>query len=155
MENIEEILEKHRAEIEQECSKRKIDLTATGLEDLDALTIALFLIKSDNSIESLYLGSNSISDDGMEALAKSLSKHPELRHLYLGGNLFREGGVEALSQVLPDLISLETLSLGGAHIDDTQMNNLASALLSMENTSLKHLYLNANCISDEGLLSLS
>lgn len=44
MDNIENIIEARRLEIEKECRKPKIDFTAMGLEDLDALTIALYLI---------------------------------------------------------------------------------------------------------------
>ncbi|CAG9328452.1 unnamed protein product [Blepharisma stoltei] len=154
MEDIEETIERRRLDIEKECQSKKIDLTAMGLDDLDALTVAISIFKRSDEIETIYLGSNSIGDEGLDAIANSLSKHPELKHLYLGSNLFRESGLNAIANVMPDLINLQTLSLGGAQIDDNLCTSLASSLMAMESCSLRYLFLNGNRIGDEGLLSL-
>lgn len=154
MDEIEQAIESRRLEIEQECSNPKIDLTALGLDDLDALTVAISIFKREDAIHSLYLGSNSFGDEGMEAIANSLHKHPELMHLYVGSNQFRATGLSCLCNALSDLVSLQTLSLGGAQMDDEQCTNFAGALMAMEHSSLKYLYLNSNCVADDGLLSL-
>lgn len=154
MEDIEETIERRRIDIERECQGKKIDLTAMGLDDLDALTVAITIFKRNDEIETIYLGSNSIGDEGIDAIANSLSKHPELKHLYLGSNLFRDNGLNAVANVIPDLTNLQTLSLGGAQIDDNLCTSLASALMASENCCLKYLFLNGNRIGDEGLLSL-
>lgn len=152
---IEESIEARRNMIEQECNGGKIDLTAFGLDDLDALTVAICLFQKEGTIDTLYLGSNSICDEGLEAISNSLSKHSEIQHLYLGNNLFRDLGVTALANTLPELKNLVTLSLGGAQINDISCTSLATSLMAMEESNLKYLFLNGNCIGDEGLLSLA
>jgi Ran GTPase-activating protein (RanGAP) involved in mRNA processing and transport len=154
MQEIEAAIESRRVLLEQECVATKIDLTASGLDDLDALTIALALFQKTTPLHALLLGSNSITDEGLDSIAGSLAAHPELKELYLGSNLFRDPGVLSLSRVLPDLSFLHTLSLSSAHIEDSAATELSSALMSVEFSSLKRLYLNQNCISDDGLLSL-
>lgn len=151
---IEASIEARRKIIETECKKLKIDFTAAGLDDLDALTVAICLFQKDSPIDSLYLGTNSICDEGLEAISNSLSKHPEIRHLYLSNNLFRDSGFLVLSNVLPELKNLQTLSLGGAQLSDAACTSLATSLMAMDESTLKYLYLNGNCIGDEGLLSL-
>ena len=155
MDSAEETIEKRMRALEHECLGPKIDFTACGLDDLDALTIALKLYQSGTPLLDLYLGSNSIGDEGMEAIANSLGAHPELRQLYLGANAFKEVGTEAICNVLPELINLETLSLGAACFGNDQATSLATSLISMSTTVLKCLYLNSTGLTDEGILSLS
>lgn len=152
---IEESIEARRQMIEKECRGSKVDLTAAGIDDLDALTVAICLFQKDSPVDTLYLGSNSISDEGIEAISNSLSKHCEIQHLFLGNNLFRDAGVTVLANTLPELKNLCTLSVGGAQINDSACTSLATSLMAMEESSLKYLFLNANCIGDEGLLSLA
>lgn len=45
MDTYEEAFEKRRSEIVEECKKRKIDFTSSGLDDLDAFNIALCLME--------------------------------------------------------------------------------------------------------------
>lgn len=152
---IEEKIEARRLLIEKECRGCKIDLTSVELDDLDALTVAICLFQKDSKVDSLYLGTNMISDEGLEAITNSLSKHSEIQHLYLSNNLFRDPGITALANTLPELKSLTTLSLGGLQITDSACTNLATSLMAMEESNLKYLFLNGNCIGDEGLLSLA
>lgn len=154
MREIEAAIEARKVQLEQECVSSKVDLTASGLDDLDALTIALAIFQKTTPLDALYLGSNSITDEGLDSIAGSLIAHPELKELYLGSNLFRDPGVLSLARVLPDMSSLHTLSLSSAHIEDATATELSSALMSIERSCLKRLYLNQNCISDDGLLSL-
>ena len=91
----------------------------------------------------------------MEAIANSLSAHPELRCLYIGANAFKEAGTEAVCNVLPDLVNLETLSLGAAVLGNEQATSFATALMSMQSSALRNLYLNGTGLTDEGVLSLS
>ena len=152
---IEESIEARRRLIEKECGGSKIDLTAFGLDDLDALTVAICIFQKDSKIETLYLGSNSICDEGIEAISNSLSKHSEIQHLYLGNNLFRDIGVTNFANTLPELKNLKTLSIGGAQINDASCTSLATSLMAMDESNLKYLFLNGNCIGDEGILSLA
>jgi len=83
MDSVEESIETRMRALEQQCSGPKIDFTACGLDDLDALTIALKLYQSASPLLDLYLGSNGIGDEGM-AVANSLGAHVGIRGLYLG-----------------------------------------------------------------------
>jgi Ran GTPase-activating protein (RanGAP) involved in mRNA processing and transport len=155
MDSAEETIEKRMRALELECSGPKIDFTACGLDDLDALTIALKLYQSTTPLLDLYLGSNSIGDEGMEAIANSLGAHTELKQLYLGANAFKEVGTEAICNVLPELVNLVTLSLGSACFGNDQATSLAASLISMASSSLQGLYLNSTSLTDEGILTLS
>lgn len=155
MDSAEETIEKRMRALEHECAGSKVDFTACGLDDLDALTIALKLYQSTDPLYDLYLGSNSIGDEGMEAIANSLGAHTELRQLYLGANSFKETGTEAICNVLSELVNLETLSLGSAFLGNDQATSLATSLISMNTSRLRSLYLNGTGLTDEGILSLS
>ena len=151
---IDYAIEHRRQDLEKLCQKKKIDLRALELDDLDALCIAISLIRRESEIESIYIGSNSIKDEGMEALSSALSKHTEIQELYLGSNNFLETGMNSLINVIPELSNLKTLSLGLSNINDTLCTSLSGSLLAMTQCSLKSLFLNRNNIGDEGLLSL-
>ena len=151
---IEDAIEQRRQDLEKLCRGKKIDLNALELDDLDALCIAIALIRREDEIESIYIGSNSIKDEGMEAISSALAKHVEIKELYFASNNFQEGGMNSLVNVIPELTKLVTLSLGLSHISDTLCTSLAGSLLAMSQCSLSNLYLNGNSIGDEGLLSL-
>lgn len=151
---IEDAIEIRRFELEKLCQGKKVDLSALELDDLDALCIAISLIRREDAIESIYLGSNSIKDEGLEAISSALSKHTELKELYIASNNFQEAGLTNLINIIPELSNLNTLSLGLSHINDSICTNLSGSLLAMNECNLQHLYLNGNEIGDEGLLSL-
>jgi Ran GTPase-activating protein (RanGAP) involved in mRNA processing and transport len=151
---IEDAIEQRRQDLEKLCQSKKIDLSALELDDLDALCVAISLIRREEEIESLYIGSNSIKDEGMEALSSALSKHTEVKELYLGSNSFLESGMNSVINVIPELSNLTTLSLGLSSIGDALCTSLSGSLLAMTRCSLKFLFLNGNKIGDEGLLSL-
>ncbi|OMJ72863.1 hypothetical protein SteCoe_28603 [Stentor coeruleus] len=151
---IEAAIEMRRQNLERLCQGKKVDFNASELDDLDALCIAISLIRREDTLESLYLGSNSIKDEGLEALSSALFKHIEIKELYLGSNNFQEPGLQAFINTITELINLKVLSLGLSHINDTICTSLSGALISMNQCSLQSLYLNGNEIGDEGLLSL-
>lgn len=151
---IEAAIEKRRQDLERLCQGKKVDFNASELDDLDALCIAISLIRREDTLESLYLGSNSIKDEGLEAISSALSKHVEIKELYLGSNSFHEPGLQTFINTIPELTNLKILSLGLSHINDTICTSFAGSLLAMTNCSLQILYLNGNEICDEGLLSL-
>ncbi|OMJ81006.1 hypothetical protein SteCoe_18619 [Stentor coeruleus] len=151
---IEAAIEKRRQNLERLCQGKKLDFNASELDDLDALCIAISLIRREDTLESLYLGSNSIKDEGLEAISSALSKHVEIKELYLGSNSFQEPGLQTFINTIPELTNLKVLSLGLSHINDILCTNFAGSLLAMTECSLEILYLNGNEIGDEGLLSL-
>jgi len=148
MDSVEESIETRMRALEQQCSGPKIDFTGCGLDDLDALTIALKLYQIASPLLDLYLGSNSIGDGGGCELAGGACGD---KGTVLGGNALKEAGTEAICNVLPGLVNLQSLSLGSAFLGNDQ----ATSLLSMSSNSLQTLYLNSASLADEGLLSLS
>ena len=67
------VISQRRHEIEDACKREKIDLHASNLDDLDALTIAIKLTDREVPVKTIHLGSNSIGDEGFEAVSRSLS----------------------------------------------------------------------------------
>jgi Ran GTPase-activating protein (RanGAP) involved in mRNA processing and transport len=153
-EAIERSIDIRKEFIEDACTGTKIGLSSAGLDDLDALTVALQLFRRESALHVLDLSSNTISDEGMEAVANSLAAHPELTDLYLGDNFFSSVGLIALTRSMPDLTSLDTLSLTGLNLDDDAITELASSLMAMSECHLRRLFLSQNLIADDGLLSL-
>ena len=151
---IEEAIELRRQDLEKLCTGRKVDLNALELDDLDVLCVAITLIRRESPIESLYLGSNLIKDEGMEALCSAFAKHTELKELYIGSNNFQDPGLNHFMSVFPELTNLCVLSLGLSHLNDSSCTSLAGSMLAMSSCSLSSLFLNGNSIGDEGLLSL-
>jgi Ran GTPase-activating protein (RanGAP) involved in mRNA processing and transport len=151
---IEDAIETRRSELEKLCQTKKVDLSALELDDLDALCIAISLIRREDPLESIYLGSNSIKDEGLEAITSALSKHTEIKELYIASNNFQEAGLSHLINILPELNNLTTLSLGLSHINDSICTSLSGSLLALTESKLENLFLNGNEIGDEGLLSL-
>ena len=151
---IEEAIEHRRQDLERLCRNKKVDLNALDLDDLDALCVAISLMRREEPLESIYIGSNSIKDEGMEAISSALAKHTEIKELYIGSNSFQEVGMNSLFNIIPEFCNLCTLSLGLSRIDDSLCTSLAGSLLAMPTCSLQCLFLNGNHIGDEGLLSL-
>lgn len=151
---MEENIERRRLDLEKLCKGKKVDLSALDLDDLDALCIAIALIRREDPLQCIYIGSNSINDEGMEAISSAISKHVEIQEIYLGSNNFQEKGLESLLNILPELVNLTTLSLGLSRITDAICASFAGSLLAMPQCNLQYLFLNGNNIGDEGLLSL-
>ncbi|CAK0799306.1 unnamed protein product [Prorocentrum cordatum] len=63
--------------------------------------------------QELWLGSNSIGDEGARALAGALPSLPSLQKLRLRGNYIGDEGARALAGALPSLPGLQELRLGG------------------------------------------
>mmetsp|Transcript_32044 Transcript_32044/g.55259 ORF Transcript_32044/g.55259 Transcript_32044/m.55259 type:complete len:326 (-) Transcript_32044:1124-2101(-) len=153
-EAIERSIDTRKEFIEAACDGPRVALSNAGLDDLDALTVALQLYRRENPLHILDLSGNIISDEGIEAVGNSLTIHPELTDLYLGDNYFSSTGLIALTRTLPDLVNLDTLSLTGLNLDDDSITELASALMAMTECKLRRLYLSQNMIGDDGFLSL-
>lgn len=134
------------------CRKGTVDLSSCEIADLEAVILAQCMLEVTLPLKIVHLGANSISDEGIAALAQGIRGHPELEELYLGSNLFSSDGFTALCPVLPP--SLRVLSLSGAMLNDKDMMSLCEFLLSLPLPQLSRLYLNGNSITDEGLHTL-
>lgn len=151
---IERSIDTRKDYIEAACEGTNVRLPNQGLDDLDALTLALQFYRRESALHVLDLSSNIITDEGIEAVANSLTAHPELTDLYLGDNYFSSIGLISLTRTLPDLVNLDTLSLTGLNLDDDSITELASSFMAMSECQLRRLLLSQNMIGDDGLLSL-
>jgi len=149
---MDEDTEETRRRLEVLCRQGAIDLASCAIADLEAVLLAQCLLEVKVPLKFVHLGANSISDEGIMALAQGLSAHPEVEELYLGSNLFSSQGFSVLCPLLPP--SLKALSLSGAMLSDPDIMHLCEFLLSLATPKLKHLYLNGNSMTDEGLQTL-
>jgi len=70
----------------QECikGKKRLDLSSSRIDDLDALTISMYLTERQFDLELLHLGTNYFSDEGLINVLSGLQYHTNLKELYLG-----------------------------------------------------------------------
>lgn len=78
---------------------KSIFLSKKGYKDPDSIIIAS-LIKTNSTLETLYLQGNQISDAGAKAIAECLIVNSTLTGLYLHTNRIGDAGAEALSESL-------------------------------------------------------
>lgn len=149
---MDENTEETRVRLEALCRQGAIDLASCAIADLEAVLLAQCLLEVRGPVKFVHLGANSISDEGIMALAQGLKAHPEAEELYLGSNLFSSLGFSVLCPLLPP--NLKALSLSGAMLNDQDIMLLCEFLLSQSSPQLKRLYLNGNSMSDEGLQTL-
>lgn len=116
----------------------------------------LSLALSHNStLEVLSLKSCGIGQKGAETFAAPLAQNSTLRVLNLCGNSdIGDDGVEMIARGLRGNSGLQQLDLSSCGVSDEGCDHLAEALTA-PNTTLTHLTLHKNCISDGGAISLA
>jgi len=63
-------------------------LNSSNIDDLDALTISMFLSEQYTYLELCHLGSNLFEDEGLINILSGLQWHTSLQELYLGKKFF-------------------------------------------------------------------
>jgi len=63
-------------------------LNSSNIDDLDALTISMFLSEQYTYLELCHLGSNLFEDEGLINILSGLQWHTSLQELYLGIEIF-------------------------------------------------------------------
>jgi Leucine Rich repeat len=105
------------------------------------------------TLKVLDLRGNSIGDEGVVALARSLKKKSALTELHLNENDISSTGAASLASVFKHGSPLKELHLSFNDIDDGGASALSDAL--RENTSLRVLKLNGNRIGYRGASAMS
>ena len=105
-----------------------------------AVTIATML-KTNSSLETLYLDWCSIDSSGGVELGRALERNKTLRALWLSGNTLGDDGVRGLIVGLENNSSLEVLRLEGEESLGEEGVSLLLKCVEEKNTSLKTLWL--------------
>lgn len=108
---------------------------------------------NNQNLESLDLRKNQISDMGVQFLSLAIV-YSNLKTLNLESNEITAEGAVYLAQILKNSRTLAELYLSKNHLGNRGTEILANAL-STEQSSLQHLYLGQNEITDEGVKYLS
>jgi hypothetical protein len=113
-------------------------------------------LKKNKSVTELRLDFNSLKDEGVIALAEAVSCHRNLSVLGLAGNNISDPGCVAIMTALMegqkkhgDAHCLPILELSNNLIGDPGAKAIARMI--RKNTSVEHLLLNSNLLSDKGL----
>jgi len=118
--------------------------TGNRINTKGCTALATLLRCSATKLKNLYLYSNEINDEGLEALVPSLNNCSHLKSVSLDYNLpITSKGWQQLASILAAPNSkLTTLSIRSNNIDDKAVTAFARALLN--NRSLKTLHLDNN-----------
>ncbi|KFH63132.1 hypothetical protein MVEG_11169 [Podila verticillata NRRL 6337] len=121
-----------------------------GAKDVGLLSETL---KTNSTLTSLDLHSNSIGDNGAAALSEALKTNSTLTTLDLRGNSIGDNGAQALGEALKTNSTLATLHLCSNSIGDKGAVALSEAIKI--NSTLTNLYLQHNSIGENGAVALS
>ena len=128
----------------------ELDIRNNNITSSGAIVLADGL-KNANSLETLDLVNNQISADGMAALAESL-KVSHLKYLYLGSNSIKEDGVAAVNEVLMHCSMINALDISSNFIGSAGAIELGNGLKYCK--YLKALNISSNCIGPDGAKAL-
>ena len=130
-----------------------ICLDGLGLIDRDVPTIIEHAMV-DRQCQLLSLQSNKLTSVGLSLLADALQDNTTLETLHLGSNCISDDGVHSLSRIMTNSNrTLQTLLLQDNQITDRGVKHLADML--QRNRTLLWLYLDSNDITDRGIRMLA
>ncbi|KAG0354992.1 hypothetical protein BGX24_006759, partial [Mortierella sp. AD032] len=113
----------------------------------------VFNVMANSALTTLDLRSNSIRDNGAQALSEALKTNSTLTTLNVADNSIGPNGAQALAEALKTNSTLTTLYLGKCSIGDSGAQALSEALKT--NSTLTTLDLLDNSIGDNGAQALS
>jgi Ran GTPase-activating protein (RanGAP) involved in mRNA processing and transport len=138
--------------LEKNQSLTSLNLAGNQITDEEVKAIATALEKNQ-SLTSLDLQYNQITAEGAKAIAIALKKNQSLTSLNLECNKITAEGAKAIATALEKNQSLTSLSLGGNEITDEGAKAIATAL--KKNQSLSSLSLGGNEITAEGAKAIA
>ena len=94
---------------------REIDLREQTVEEHNEMDISELsrALEANDSLETLKLSNNGLTDDQIIILADGLRQNSSLQELDLQFNAITDKGLNYLTETLPEVASLEVLLLGG------------------------------------------
>ena len=116
-----------------------------GNDGVAAVSNAVSKRADQEPIETVYLGCNHISANGIAELARSICRSPNTKHLWLKRNPLGPQSVPYLCEMISNS-NLETLDLTHTHLNDQNINSLMDS--ARKGTSIKHWYLGGNGLTE-------
>eukprot|EP01091_Cochliopodium_minus_P020971 TRINITY_DN9374_c0_g1_i1.p1 TRINITY_DN9374_c0_g1~~TRINITY_DN9374_c0_g1_i1.p1 ORF type:complete len:348 (-),score=81.47 TRINITY_DN9374_c0_g1_i1:1-1044(-) len=157
---------------------KHLNLYFTKLK-FDGLKKILDSLESNDTLDYLNISRNDIKNQGAELLGEFIQKHPNIKTLICGLNDIGDDGLKSLSQALK-IVIFEHLDLSYNFIGekgisvimdslksndkitylDLSKNNLHNGVKELtefinKNTSLRHLDLSYNSLTEQGILEIS
>ncbi|CAF0982647.1 unnamed protein product [Adineta ricciae] len=132
-----------------------LSLSYNNISDEGVHALAKTLSNERSSLSELYLGCNGITDVGANHIAQMLTKNKSITHLYLFGNRITDSGLQILAEAIEKYNStIQVLSLDS---QECITNESIDYLLQMirNHPSLEKLYLTDCNLSQKGKERLS
>jgi Ran GTPase-activating protein (RanGAP) involved in mRNA processing and transport len=134
-------------------SLRKINVSKTDVTDKVCARISHYLMGQDIHLMELNLSRNSISGEGLIALAEALKVNISLRTLNLAQNFIKESGMQEFVIALRVNNTLKELCLSFNKINNAGLSVLAGFL--PENSSITVLDISRNTFTDGGFIDFA
>jgi hypothetical protein len=126
----------------------------SAMEGADAL--ASLIVDKRQTIQTWYLAGNAIDSDAIGTIARAFQQNDSADALWLKRNPIKAQGAAHLGSMLLVNTSLQLLDLNNTGLLDDGVAALLNPLIaSKERVHLRHLYLGANGISDQGAETIS
>jgi hypothetical protein len=115
------------------------------------------VMKSNQDIETWYLAGNYIGEEAMAILSESLYENTTCKSLWLKRNPIGPTGAKHLNKMLYTNKNITLLDLDNCGLLDEGVENLLAESLSSPSSkmNLKHLYLDANGITEASAITIS
>lgn len=113
-----------------------MDLGYSLIEDLDSLTIGMYLSEANFNAKVINLSQNKLTDHGLLNMLIGIQFHSNLQELYLNNNPFKIGSaIEGLSVILPCLKNLRILGLGNEYLSkDNSIESVHKYMFTIHRT---------------------
>ncbi|GAM24530.1 hypothetical protein SAMD00019534_077050 [Acytostelium subglobosum LB1] len=108
----------------------------------------------DSKIDTWYIAGNNFDEEGITLIAEALHKDTKVKALWLKRNPLLPGGVRPLARMLEINTYLQTLDLLNCGILDEGVTTLFNSLKTSNNSTLKHLYIDANGLTPASAVTI-
>ena len=157
-----------------------LDLANNNISDSIANDIELILMLFCNKLEEIYLGTNSLQEEGMIKIAETLQSNSILKVFDISNNSVNDKAANSIGDALANKFKLEKIYLNGDELQaesiirilsclhsnslkiiDISHNNINSSAASMianvlkTSTKLEELYAGGNILQAEGITKIS
>ena len=122
------------------------------------MSIASYMSRHPNQIETWYLAGNCNNSAGLETLVTAWSISSSIRHIWLKRNPPGPSSAKSLFELITKTPNLVTLDLDQTELRDAGVKELFDMLAEVDRQDvipLRHIYLNANGIGEAACRSIA